>query len=478
MRSFIAQIPLVLLAWPIAATAAPTDTASVSDDTNWAATPAAEDGDWSTTAADRSDAEDGWDDFEDGAKAEAPAFELHGFIEGLTAPRFTGTRHTGRAFAAQEARGRVDLDVRGTAPGKLRLDFVADELDRAVSIDLREAWVVAQIGSGDSPVSLKLGRQVLTWGTGDFVFLNDLFPKDWVSFLNGRADEFLKAPATAAKLSFVSGSVGLDAVWTPVFTADRFIEGERHAYFVPTVGAIAGAGRSDLVPAVRDPERSFKNGEFAARLYGQAGGVEWALYGYIGYTPLPNLGALHRLDPATNAPALYSMFRRLQVYGASLRQTLFGGIFNLEGAYHDAVDDRAGTDPFTPNSQIRGLAGFERQILAKLTGSAQYYVEHLTQHDLILRNSPFPQFEPPRTRHVVSLRLRQQLLRDNLELSLLAFVSPSDRDGYVRAHIAYRLSDRTTATIGTNVLFGADPYTFFGALRDSSNAYGRLRISF
>ncbi|MFW6031595.1 MAG: hypothetical protein ACOC9T_03300, partial [Myxococcota bacterium] len=32
-------------------------------------------------------------------------------------------------------------------------------------------------------------------GTGDLVFLNDLFPKDWRSFLLGRDLDYLKAPS-------------------------------------------------------------------------------------------------------------------------------------------------------------------------------------------------------------------------------------------------------------------------------------------
>jgi len=48
---------------------------------------------------------------------------------------------------------------------------------------------------------LKIGRQILTWGKGDYVFINDLFPKDYRSFLSGRNIEYLKAPSDAIKLT-------------------------------------------------------------------------------------------------------------------------------------------------------------------------------------------------------------------------------------------------------------------------------------
>lgn len=33
-------------------------------------------------------------------------------------------------------------------------------------------------------LDVKIGRMVSTWGTGDLVFINDMFPKDWQSFLS------------------------------------------------------------------------------------------------------------------------------------------------------------------------------------------------------------------------------------------------------------------------------------------------------
>ena len=65
-------------------------------------------------------------------------------------------------------------------------------------IDPREAWLSTQ------PLDfldLKAGRQVVTWGTGDLLFINDLFPKDWQSFILGRDEEYLKAPSDTVKVA-------------------------------------------------------------------------------------------------------------------------------------------------------------------------------------------------------------------------------------------------------------------------------------
>ena len=43
-------------------------------------------------------------------------------------------------------------------------------------LDLREANFIL---TPASLMDVKAGRQILTWGTGNLIFINDLFPKDW-----------------------------------------------------------------------------------------------------------------------------------------------------------------------------------------------------------------------------------------------------------------------------------------------------------
>ncbi len=59
----------------------------------------------------------------------------------------------------------------------VKADFIKDELsaDEAYNIDIREAYITL----GFESIDLKFGRQITTWGTGDLLFINDLFPKNW-----------------------------------------------------------------------------------------------------------------------------------------------------------------------------------------------------------------------------------------------------------------------------------------------------------
>ena len=156
--------------------------------------------------------------------------------------------------------------------------------------DLREAWAAFR---PTDFMDVKVGRQVLTWGTGDLWFLNDLFPKDWNSFLIGRDVEYLKAPSDAVKVSLFSDLANLDLVYTPRFDADRYIDGRYASYYNPLRGR--RAGQDAIADAIR-PDDWFDDDEFAARAYRNLGAYEAGLYGYYGYWKSPE--GVDRSGPA------------------------------------------------------------------------------------------------------------------------------------------------------------------------------------
>jgi hypothetical protein len=421
-------------------------------------------------------AEDDWGEFDewededgDGSGGKAVDFQLGGFVEGLVAPRVVRSAASANEFVAAEARFRLNLDaVHEIAGARFRGDVFVDGVQSRVWFDIRDASVFVR---GGNWFNMRFGRMVLTWGTGDFLFLNDLFPKDFQSFFIGRADEYLKAPSNSIITTFTIKKVGLDLVWTPIFESDRFIEGQRLSFFnpqPPNPGIIGD--RSPLTPIdPRYPDRRLRNGTLHGRLYGTAGAFELAAYGYVGYWPQPN---------AIDFAAQRLTFARLGVYGASVRGPLLGGLFNVEGAFYHSFEDGKGIDPEIPNSQFRGLFGYERELFPKFQMGLQYYLEYTLQHDELIASSPWPQFEPHEFRHLVTVRLTQLLVMDTLELSLFVFFSPDELDTYIRPRITYKIIEPLALVVGANLMFGRDDYTFFGQLEENTNVYVRLRYSF
>ena len=213
---------------------------------------------------------DAWADDTWGEEEESGLpFDVSGFVELAGGYHTRDNKALDDDYNLAELRGR--LEIRGNWQRfdyRVKADGVADGVEDEVRGELREARVSFPVGER---LDMRAGRQVLTWGTGDLLFINDLFPKDWQSFLTGRDSEYLKAPSDAVRGTWYGDAVTLDLVWTPVFEPDAYPDGDRLSYF----DTQRGQQTARSVPA-EDPDDLPDDGELAARLSGRIGSTELA----------------------------------------------------------------------------------------------------------------------------------------------------------------------------------------------------------
>ena len=389
------------------------------------------------------------------------SLDVHGFYEMRAGYRLRKDKYE-KDMSVMET--RLQLDVSSNldwADLKFKGDVFGCLVMEEADFDLREAYIFTiPFGFMD----LKVGRQILTWGTGDLVFINDLFPKDWQSFFIGRDTEYLKAPSDAVKVSLFSDLANLDVVYTPQFDSDRFINGERISYWNSMLGRIAG---QDAIIYVDKPDRWFRDSEIALRLYKNINNYELAFYGYRGYWK----------SPGGQNSAGRAIFPDLNVYGASLRGALGKGIVNLELGYYQSADDQSGKNALINNSELRYLLGYTQEIGRDFTAGFQYYVECMMDYEDYLDNLSAGSARD-RERHLTTVRLTKLLMSQNLRCSLFTYYSPSDKDVYMRPNVNYKVSDNLAVEVGANVFFGDYPNTFFGQFRDNTNIYTAVRYSF
>lgn len=369
-----------------------------------------------------------------------------------------------------EIRTRVDAEAWvGDANLRLRNDFVLDAVDedrRHVDLesgegwnDLREASLSFSLGT---MTDVKAGRQILTWGTGDLLFINDLFPKDWKSFFAGREVEYLKAPSDALMISLFPEWASVDVVYTPRFDPDRFLDGSRFSFY-PFQASPDQPVAADL------PDEVGQDDEVALRVYRTFGAAEWAVYGYDGFWKSPA-----GVDPDSGK----ATFPKLRVWGLSRRAPLGSGISHLEAGYYDSRNDGRGDDPTVRNSEARLLAGYEMEVAADTTLGLQAYVEWMQDYSDYRESLPDGMPANDEFRQVSTLRLTRQLLAQTLTASFFIFYSPTDRDGYVRPNLTWKSSDAWAWTAGANLFFGDRNDTFFGQFEDNNNLYAGVRYSF
>ncbi len=399
-------------------------------------------------------------------------FDLSGFLESRIGTRLQQDPLQ-KDISIGEMRLQIGLEKEfDSLTFNLVSDFIYDPVldDHSVDletgrgfVDIREANVIF------SPldfVDVKIGRQILTWGTGDLIFINDLFPKDLNSFFIGRADEYLKGPSDALKTAFFFGDYNLDIIYTPRFDADRFIDGSRISFFDRTLGGFRGGafrGRAE-VTLVDRPE----DDELAVRFYRSFGAFETALYYYNGFWKSP---------AGLNETTGKAEFPRLNVYGASVRGPVARGIASVEIGYYKSAEGAA-ANPLVRNDEFRLLLGYEQEIANELTGSVQYYLERRLDYDRYLASLPGDAIRDRQNRHLFTLRLTKLLRGQDLKLSLFNFYSPSDKDGYLRLNIAYKIRDNLKAEAGGNIFYGQKDHSFFGQFKDNSNIFTALHYDF
>ncbi|MDY7038121.1 MAG: hypothetical protein SV375_18405 [Thermodesulfobacteriota bacterium] len=398
--------------------------------------------------------------------------DIHGFLDLRVGARIREDDYQ-RDTSLLESRLQLDLSRAGDyVTFQVRADFLYDDVQKETDPDLEEGTGFIDLREANvlfSPFDLmdvKIGRQILTWGTGDLLFLNDLFPKDWKSFFSGRDEEYLKAPSDALFVSIFPDFANIDLVYVPRFDADRFISGERISYYNSILGRRAGR---DAIMYPFKPDNWLDEDEISLRISKNIAGYELALYGYHGFWKSP---------AGMDLIQQKAIFPNLDVYGASLRGSLMKGLFHLETSYYDSKDDTGGDNPFIPNSEIRILAGYEQELARDLTAAIQYYLEYMKKYNSYREFLPPNDHVKDKDRHVVTLRLTKLVWNQNLILSLFCFYSPSDEDAYFRPNVKYKLSDSMMLTFGGNIFKGSYDHTFFSQFEKNSNIYAGIRYSF
>ncbi|OGW90065.1 MAG: hypothetical protein A3A73_03440 [Omnitrophica bacterium RIFCSPLOWO2_01_FULL_50_24] len=401
---------------------------------------------------------------------------IHGFAEVASSPKFLGDERTDKdEFNLLEERFQLKAAYRPAKPEWLvsqnpeffyKGDLLVDEYEEAVRYKIREAYGLV---SPFSWMDVKLGRQILTWGTGDLLFINDAFPKNYESFFIGRDDEYLKVPSDAWKFSFASHWASADLVLIPFFTPDVSITGDRLSFYDNLLGRLVGEESDRLLT---EPSFQPNNTQIAGRLYRDFGAYEVAAHVFKGYFNQPK--------GIKNADAKELFYPKLAIYGASIRGPVpfLGGITSGEVGYLDSLEDRSGKNRLIENATVKYLVGYERDFPKDLRLGVQYFAEQMLDFDEFKINSQSGDIPRDQFRQLLTLRITKLFWRQTLEASFFTFYSPTDSDTHFRPRLTWQTSDHWKFTVGANIFLGRHDWTEFGQLEDNDNLYMRLRYSF
>jgi hypothetical protein len=388
---------------------------------------------------------------------------IHGFLQGNYSVNLERANPDGGDFKWAEEKLQLKINVnKGSFYLFIKSDLSYDHINEKSDLELREGYLDYLSDNWD----LRLGRQIITWGLGDLIFINDIFPKDYEAFFSGRPMEYLKKGIDALRIGIYPSFVSTEFVIIPFFEPNAYQDKERFWVFdpMPTV-----TNRIE-----EEPTTNIENTEIALRVYRNIAGFDISLYFYRGFFREPSM-----LPDSLSTPTRITLFYpELSVYGATLQGRALDGIISLEGGFYDSRQDSQGTDPMVPNKSTRLLIGYQRQLQEDFTAGIQYYVKYMHDYQQYKDNLPtgFPQEK--RLQDLLTLRLTHLFMHQTLRFSFFSFWSLSDGDYMLIPEIKYNFTDNVWASIGTNVFGGGEIWSQFGQLEKNDNIYSMIRYEF
>ena len=393
----------------------------------------------------------------------AQDFSWHGFVQANYSLRTTGLSPDSNQTDFLWADHRFQLKffaADGAARAFAKVDLFQNALKKESDLEIREAYIDYSVGAFD----FRAGRQIITWGLGDLLFINDIFPKDWQAFFSGRPVEYLKVGVDGIKTTFTSPLLSVELALMPSFEPDNLPSSQDFFLYDPFSSY---ATRSESRPNL-----NLENGEQALRFYRNFGGYEVALYAYRGFFRSPSV-----LPDSADSSLTY-FYPKQSVYGSSLQKNIYNGILSLEYGYSDSRTDRSGSDPMLPNSFHKFLAGYQRQGWTDFSYTFQFYSELMNDYDDYKSTISTNMERQDRFRYLLTLRATQLLKYQTWKLSFFGFYSPSDNDYYLIPEVQYKFSDRLWLALGGNLFGGEKESTFFGQFDKNDNMFTTLRYEF
>lgn len=395
--------------------------------------------------------------------ARASDISLHGFLQGNYSASVAEQNPGGGDFKWAEERFQLKLEA-AKEPFSLfiKADAFFDHIDDNGDLELREGYA----GYTTSRWDIRAGRQIFTWGLGDLIFINDVFPKDYEAFFSGRPLEYLKKGVDGIKIGMYPDFASMELIVIPFFEPNRFPDSRRFHLFDPMPGV---TNRETIKPST-----SLDNTEVAVRMYRDVAGFDASLYFYRGFFRQQSIFPDSLLAPTR----ITLSYPELSVYGASLQGRALDGVLSLEGGYYDSRQDRSGTDPLIPNSQTRFLIGYQKQLWEECTVHLQSYTEYM--HDYSRYKETLPDGFPRerKIKQLASVRLTQLLLHQTMRLSFFSFYSPSEGDYLLNPEVKYNVTDNIWTAVGAIVFGGGERWSQFGQLDKNDNVYLQVRYEF
>lgn len=373
----------------------------------------------------------------------------------------------------QQVLGELLLEphLNQNANATLRVEAKTDQASGESRLSVREAYLDWGNNAAAS-LNLRLGRQILTWGVSDYLYVNDIFPKNYDTFFTGAGLDRIKQPVDALRLTTrvaMKANATADGVASEPSSPGgldlELVLARAQADQAPQPNRFVAASGSRLAGASAHSSQA----DVALKLSTRLG--SWDVAGY-----LADFQAREQRF-AIDAAGLQVDQPRTRHLGMSITGNAAAGLIWLELALRQSDQDQAAlVSRYYLAHAGKLIAGYSREVAQDTTASAQLQLEANLDYSHYLARLA-PGIRPvSRLNAVLHLRLSSRWANQTVGGGVQLFID-GEGDTHINPFGSWSPADGWTIEGGAN-LFAGKPDTRFGVLKDDSNLYLLGRYSF
>lgn len=300
---------------------------------------------------------------------DSDAYDLQG---GLKSVVYTGYNNEEDQPYLQSIYSQLNLGISipaggvGKAFADLRFRYGQEFGTRIAGIELREAYADLFLG----PVTLRAGKQILSWGAAGFINPSDRFsPVDPVFRSPDPDEQRLGSWALNTTLS-ISNTSRLEFLWLPDYRPSVLLTApfDMPAYM-------------EILPYTKTHQK-FTDSGFGFRYDLRSGALDLQLSYYNGFRNTPVLSTeTFTMDTSSLAPKQISLGQHpVRIHSAGLNMTVPAGSFLIrtEIGWLDAIEDSLAPSPFTELGYTLEI----EQSVSNVSLIAGYYGKYIFDFEL------------------------------------------------------------------------------------------------
>jgi hypothetical protein len=336
--------------------------------------------------------------------------------------------------------------------------FNYDALKIDTDISLRQAYIDLYWANFD----LRLGKQQIIWGKAEGVFITDVIsPKNLSEFILPDFEE-IRIGINAAKLDYFLGNSTIELVWIPSFQPNIAPQKGSVWEFTPKFKQKVYYDYSHA--SVSD---KLSNSEAALKFSHLSSSIDFELMAAWLWDDNP---ALHIYTQIDSSLLIIPEYHRLPLTGAGFSKNLGSIVVRGEAAcYFDKylTSSDLSQNALARKNYLHYLLGIDHNLL-NIDYSLQFIQEYITAYENIIQNDQLTT--------AITIFASKSLLRETLQLSVLAYCGLNEKDSLIRPKISYDFSDGINLQLGANIFTGNDGN--FGRYSQNDMLYLKNKYSF